>query len=44
MQKAVILNTCDIGRKFLAEQWIRSAWSVTLTLWKPAKPLLIHKK
>jgi hypothetical protein len=28
MQKAVILNTCRIVRKFLAEQYIRSAWSV----------------
>jgi hypothetical protein len=28
MQKAVTLNTCRTVRKFLAEQWIRSAWSV----------------
>jgi hypothetical protein len=28
MQKAVILNTCRIIRKFLAEQRIRSVWSV----------------
>jgi len=28
MQKAVILNTCHIDR-FLTEQRIRSAWSVT---------------
>jgi hypothetical protein len=28
IQKAVILNTCCIVRKFLAEGWIRSAWSV----------------
>jgi hypothetical protein len=28
MQKAVTLNTCRIVRKFLAEQCIRSAWSV----------------
>jgi len=27
-QKAVILNTCCIVRKLLAEQCIRSAWSV----------------
>jgi len=27
-QKAVILNTCCIARKFLAEQCIRSAWSM----------------
>jgi hypothetical protein len=28
LQKAVILNTCRTVRKFLAEQWVRSAWSV----------------
>ena len=28
MQKAVIINTCHIVWMFLAEQWIRSAWSV----------------
>jgi hypothetical protein len=27
MHKAVILNTCRIVRKFLADQCIRSAWS-----------------
>jgi hypothetical protein len=27
MHKAVALNTCRVVRKFLAEQWIRSAWS-----------------
>ena len=26
MQKAVILNTCVIVRKYLAQQWIRSVW------------------
>jgi hypothetical protein len=28
MQKAVILNTCRIARKFFSQQWITSAWSV----------------
>jgi hypothetical protein len=28
MQKAIIFNTCGTVRKFLAEQWIRSARSV----------------
>jgi hypothetical protein len=32
MQKAVTLNTRRIARKFVAEQWIRSAWSVTPAL------------
>ena len=30
MQKAVTLNTCHTVTKFLAEQWIRCAWSVML--------------
>jgi hypothetical protein len=40
MQKAVIHNTCRRVRKFLAKQWIRSAWSVRLVLFQePAKLL-----
>ena len=27
MQKAVIFETCCTDRKFLAEQWIKNAWS-----------------
>jgi len=39
-QKAVILNTCRIVRKFLAEEWIRSAWCArTVLFWKSAKLL-----
>ena len=42
MQKAVILNTCQIVLKFLAEQQIRIAWSVIHTLWKPAKTMWLY--
>ena len=30
MHKAVTITTCPKVRKFLAEQWIQSAWSVNL--------------
>ena len=30
MQKTAMLTTCCVVRKFLAEQWIRSAWSMRL--------------
>ena len=40
IQKAVTLDTYRTVRKFLAEQRLRSAWSVGPVLfWEPAKPL-----
>ena len=39
MQKAVILNTCSTVRNFLAEQWIRSVWSVRLVPFRKKKKL-----
>jgi hypothetical protein len=40
MQKAVMLNTCHLVWKSLAEKWIRSARSVrTLLFWEVGKPL-----
>ena len=40
MQISAILGTCRIVRKFLAEQWIRSAWSVRpVHFWEPSKLL-----
>ena len=39
MQRAVIFNMCYIIWKFSAELWIRSDWSVTSPIWKPAKSL-----
>jgi hypothetical protein len=40
IQKTVILNTCHIVRKCLAEQWIRSALAVRMVVcWEPAKLL-----
>ena len=39
-QKAAILNTCCIDRKFSVEEWKGSAWSVRPVLfWEPAKLL-----
>jgi len=38
MQKAVILTACRTVREFLAEQWLRSAWSVRPVLFgEPAR-------
>jgi hypothetical protein len=38
------LKTCRIVRKVLTDQWMRSAWSVTRTLWKAVNPLWRRKQ
>jgi hypothetical protein len=43
MQKAEVHNTCRIVRKFLAEQLIRSAWSVRRVLFQQPAKLHIDK-
>jgi hypothetical protein len=38
MQRAVILKKCCTVRKFMAEEWIRSAWSVRpVWFWEPGE-------